>query len=124
MSARQRLVDAWAQLEAGGHTVRRVDPDSLDDHELGALATDAEHRLRAIAEGEAAGVTTTRRCTKCSETKPIKGMSWRRGWCKACEAARVRGYLDRQRAELGNDEFKRRRAEAHRARRQRSRRTS
>ncbi len=56
MSApRQRLLDAWAALEAAGHTVRRVEPDGLADHEITALTKDAERRLRAIAEATSRG---------------------------------------------------------------------
>jgi hypothetical protein len=55
VTPRQRLLAAWDALEAAGHTVRRVDPDGLKDHEIAALAADAERRLRAIAEATSRG---------------------------------------------------------------------
>lgn len=55
MSPRQRLFRAWHALEDQGATVRRVRIGGLSDRELGALAEDAEHRLRVLAEGRDAG---------------------------------------------------------------------
>lgn len=55
MSPRDRLVRAWHQLEDQGARVRRLDLRGRTGSELGALAEDAERRLRVIAEGRAAG---------------------------------------------------------------------
>ena len=55
MTARGRLLRALAALESVGATVRTVRLGGLDDHEVAALAEDAEYRLRVIAEGREAG---------------------------------------------------------------------
>ena len=123
-----RLTRAWAALEDGGHTVNRVPLNALDDHEIAALAAEAEHRLKVLTEGEAAGWSpdgvTTRRCSQCDETKPVDDFSWRPGWCKGCESARVRAYHEQRATELGPDEYRQQRAEAQQARRQRLRRAT
>ena len=51
MTARARLLRAWAALDHVGATVRSMSLAGFDDHEVNALAWEAEHRLRVIAEG-------------------------------------------------------------------------
>lgn len=53
--AHLRLQRLRQRLERSGHTVRPVDLSRLSDHEAGALAEDADRRLRAIDEGRRAG---------------------------------------------------------------------
>lgn len=55
MTPRARLLRAWQRLERAGATVRTLRLGDLADHEVGALAADAERRLKVIAEGRAAG---------------------------------------------------------------------
>jgi hypothetical protein len=51
-----RLLEAWRRLTEQGAVVHRPPRlDRLDPTELGALAEDQERRLRALAEGRAAG---------------------------------------------------------------------
>lgn len=55
MTARERLLRAWAALETRGAVVRRVDLSWRSDREMAVLAEYAEHRLRVLAEGVDAG---------------------------------------------------------------------